>query len=217
MSLHSYIYEDLSMIEDHIRSSLSVVNQYDRELVSLSKWWSKISLIGKINSHDVASNILEDMDATFAQFGSLKTTLIANLTREHVKEIVMRDVVRCQMIVDVLIRNLFERTADIGFLATDSAIVNFLSCPNADNKHHDAIRDRLKSYITIYSVYKNAALISAQGDILCQLSGNQSASVAQERWFLDALSNPKDYIEVFDSSAFTGGEREELRYAQAVV
>lgn len=217
VSSNSHSDVALSSIEDHIRPSLALVNQYDRDLTFLSKWWSKISLIGKINSHDVAYNILEDMDSTFTQFNELKTILIANLTREHVKEILMHDIARCQMIVDVLIRNLFERTADIGFLASDSAIVNFLSSDNHGVDSCEYIRERLQSYVTIYSVYKDAALISPQGDVLCKLSGTGCESVLREKWFTSALNNPNDYIEVFDTSVLTATQNKELRYAQAVV
>lgn len=208
----------LTSIQEQIQPSMSSVRKYDNELKSMSLWWSKICLIGKINSLDVASNILEDMDQTLDQFNALKSRLIDNLAREFIKEDIDNDKTRCQMVIDVLIRNLFERTADIGFLSTDTKLVKFLNDYNEGSSDSlNMIRSHLHSYINIYTVYKNAVIIRPDGTVITDLEKNTSFSVANEDWFKTALDNPNIYVEIFDHTQLSKNNNKELFYAQAVV
>lgn len=60
-------------------AAMSLVNSYKNRLTYLNSWWDKVSLIGKINSHNVASTILDDMQDTKEKFVVLQKTLIHNL------------------------------------------------------------------------------------------------------------------------------------------
>lgn len=51
-----------------IKRFIKGVGLYGETLKSLSAWREKIALIGRINSFEVASTILEDMDNTLGQF-----------------------------------------------------------------------------------------------------------------------------------------------------
>jgi hypothetical protein len=65
------------------------------------------------------------MDNTLGQLNDLQERLIESLISEHVRKILLQNISRSQMAIDVLIRNLFERTADIGFISTDYDVVQF--------------------------------------------------------------------------------------------
>ncbi len=52
---------------------------------SLSIWWDKITLIGKINSYNIAETIINDMEETKYKFSELQESLIYNLLLEHLK------------------------------------------------------------------------------------------------------------------------------------
>jgi len=52
--------------------------------------------------------------------------LIEALANESLKKVTASTGMRARVVVDILIRNLFERTADIGFLATDRDLRLFL-------------------------------------------------------------------------------------------
>lgn len=52
----------------------------------------------------------------------LERQLIENLVQENIRKVVLEIGSKAQVAVDILIRNLYERTADVGFLATDEDI-----------------------------------------------------------------------------------------------
>ena len=66
-----------------------------------------------------------DMSATRQAFHALTTGLLNNLGNETLKKTVLEMKSKAQVAVDIMIRNLFERTADIGFLATDDDIRDY--------------------------------------------------------------------------------------------
>ena len=108
------------MIKNYQAKFMSVmpqVKQYATKLESLNDWWGSVALIGKINSHRLAAVILDDMQSTKEKFGELHSNLIDNLLFEHVNKVIVNNTAKAQVTIDILIRNLFERTADVAFLA----------------------------------------------------------------------------------------------------
>ena len=207
----------LSKNQPTIKRFIKGVDRYDQTLKSLSTWWEKIALIGKINSFEVASTILEDMDNTLGQFHILQKRLIESLTNEHARKVVTLYLSRCQMAIDVLIRNLFERTADIGFLATDHDVIQFLK--NSDKKEEDRvfIRQRLQSYVDIYSVYQDALLVMPDGELVFQLSQPSRNGKVQDTLIGQAIKYPDRYVEFFGMTDLMAGSQPNLLYANAVI
>ena len=111
-------------------SVIPAVKSYNEQLDMLNKWWGKISLIGKINSQNVAASILDEMQSTKDKFSALQVRLVQSLLNEYQLKRLSDDQNASQVAIDILIRNLFERTADVGFLATDDDIRAFLLNPN---------------------------------------------------------------------------------------
>ncbi|BFM48433.1 hypothetical protein [Marinomonas sp. THO17] len=203
--------------QDAMKRAIKEVDQYDRDLKSLSTWWEKIALIGKINSLDVASTILEDMETTLEQFHGLQEKLIESLVSEHARKVIGQNWSRCQVAIDVLIRNLFERTADIGFLATDDDVVRYLKKANLEEEDRLFMQQRLQAYIDIYSVYHNALLLTPQGEVVFELSQPSRTGKVNDAFIQQALDNPDDYVEYFGITELMGGHEDNLLYANAVV
>ncbi|MBR7889531.1 cache domain-containing protein [Marinomonas sp. A79] len=206
----------LALNQTTIKRFIKGVERYDKTLQSLSSWWEKIALVGKINSFEVASTILEDMDSTLSQFHILQKRLIENLTNEHARKIIAQDVLRCQMAIDVLIRNLFERTADIGFLATDSNIIHFLSDIGNREKHLTFMTTQMRAYADIYSVYRDVILVTADQNLVFQLSQPERRGRLSESFIQQALDIPDQYVEYFGPTALIPDQQSYLLYAQAV-
>lgn len=207
----------LSKNQPLIKRFIKGVDRYDKTLQSLSSWWGKISLIGKINSFEVASTILEDMDDTLRQFHNLQKRLIQSLTNERARKVVTQDLARCQMAIDVLIRNLFERTADIGFLSADYDVVQFLKNNDIKEGDKDFLRLRLQAYVDIYSVYQDVLLIAPDGNLVFQLSQPARNANVQDAFIQQALANPDQYVEYFGDTSLLEGTQPNLLYANAVV
>ena len=62
------------------------------------------------------------MRDTKSNFNNLTEELISHLSNETLNKVLKEMDSKAQVAVDIVIRNLFERTADIGFLSTDSFI-----------------------------------------------------------------------------------------------
>lgn len=207
----------LSTHQDTMKRVIRDVDRYDQGLKSLSTWWEKIALIGKINSFEVASTILQDMDNTLGQFNELQVRLVESLINEHTRKIILQDTSRSQMAIDVLIRNLFERTADIGFLSTDYDVVEFFKKNQLNELDRDFIKQRLEAYVSIYSVYQDALLLAPDGELIFQLSQPSRTGKIQDTFIDQAVTNPHDYIEYFGETELMGGSKANLLYANAVV
>jgi hypothetical protein len=190
---------------------------HEKILKSLSSWWEKITLIGKINSFEVASTILDDMDNTQNKFNGLQIRLIESLVNENSRKFIVENSSRSQMAIDVLIRNLFERTADIGFLSTDHDVTNFLQNTHKNKGDIDFIQQRLQAYINIYSVYKDAFLLTADSELVFQLSQPSRIGKISDDIIQQALNKPSEYVEYFGETELIEGTKPNLLYANAVV
>jgi hypothetical protein len=104
-----------------------------------------------------------------------------------------------QTLVQLIVRNLYERTADVRWWATDDAFCQALA--TRDSRDLARAAGRLATINRFYSVYCNLVLADTTGHILAcsrpeQYPGCVGASVAQEGWFRLALSTASgnDYI-----------------------
>jgi len=100
-------------------------------------------------------------------------------------------------VIETMDRNLYERTCDVRWWATESAVVQALD--NGGSVALDAARQRLGIILDTYTVYLDIWLIDAQGRV--QANGRAGAypqaegrSVAGEPWFAEALAGrPEEY------------------------
>ena len=100
----------------HMRSVLAC----ERELSELRFTWRLIETTAKMVCPAEAKTILPAMASTREAFGRLETELVRALAAENVNKVVLQMRARARAVVDVVVRNLYERTADVGFLATVS-------------------------------------------------------------------------------------------------
>ena len=99
---------------------MSDVERYHDELHNLGNQWDLLTILGQMSGTGT------DMTGTREGFGRLTSELLGQLGMETLKKAVQEIGSKAQVAVDIVIRNLFERTADIGFLATDDDIRAFL-------------------------------------------------------------------------------------------
>ena len=102
------------------------VTQCKDILRDLNGTWSLISAIAEISCPKEAATILPAMEATKIGFGDLESKLTSQLVSEEIKKTCLELESKAQVSIDILVRNLYERTADIGFLATNADICNFV-------------------------------------------------------------------------------------------
>lgn len=99
---------------------MDVVQEYKEELLSISNRWDNLVLLSHLDNNN--TNINE----TKNNFSKLTTNLLYHLSNEIFEKTIREMNFKAQISIDILIRNLFERTADIGFLSTDENIRTFI-------------------------------------------------------------------------------------------
>ncbi|MFV3131786.1 methyl-accepting chemotaxis protein [Niveispirillum sp. KHB5.9] len=92
--------------------------------------------------------------------------------------------------IDIIDRNLYERSCDVRWWATDSALVDLLEKPDADSAAH-ACR-RLGVILKSYTVYLDIWVADAQGRVVASGRPDKyrvtGRSVGNESWFKDAMA-----------------------------
>lgn len=123
--------------------------------------------------------------------------------------------------IEIMDRNLYERTCDVRWWATDSAMVEAAAAPSPARCAHAA--KRLGVILSAYTVYLDLWLADGTGRIIAngrpdRYPGVCGASVAGEAWFRDALaSRSGDDFAVADIARCTLlGQAPVATYAAAV-
>jgi len=99
----------------------------------------------------------------------------------------------CLNAVELIDRNLYERTCDVRWWATDAAVVAAVASPSAVSIG-EAER-RLGVILQAYTVYLDLWICSPDGRVVAhgrpgRYPGVRGADVSRERWFREALQSP---------------------------
>ncbi|HZE93052.1 MAG TPA: chemotaxis protein CheW [Rhizobacter sp.] len=191
---------------------MPVVDEYRESLLRLQGVWDSLSMLGQM------SGTLPDIGATRSAFQALTEKLLDSLGRCLLTNLVQRMRNQGQVAIDILVRNLFERTADIGFLATDTALRDFMQAcagsatPDADLRQR--LEARFADYAAKYSVYDDIIVLASDGRVLARLDASINANSCHEPWLGEALGGAP-YVERFGASPVMGG-RVSLLYATGI-
>lgn len=115
----------------------------EQSLHELNLMWRMIESSAKMNCPTEAKSILPTMAATRAGFNRLEKELVLSLVQEKVATVLSEIGTKAQYVIDILVRNLYERTADVGFLATDNELCEFVAGISGND---ELIRARLRAY-----------------------------------------------------------------------
>jgi chemotaxis signal transduction protein len=193
-------------------SRMAAVDEYRESLLRLQGVWDSLSMLGQM------SGTLPDIAATRSAFQSLTETLLDNLGRCLLTNVTQQMRNQGQVAIDILVRNLFERTADIGFLATDTVLREFVganaSLDASDNEQRRQLEARFAEYAAKYTVYDDIVVLSTDGRVLARLDHDADVRGTHESWLGDALAGAP-YVERFGASTVMGG-RTALLYAAGI-
>ena len=154
------------------------VQAAEREMRELSLVWQTIESAAAISCPEEVASILPTLTRTRERFGALQQRLIGSLAMESRAELGDELAAKARCAIDILVRNLFERTADVGFLATDDTLRAFCTA-GADERDASraSLRDRLAAYQAKYTVYEDVIVLAPDGSVLVRL--DESASIAR--------------------------------------
>src|SRR5882757_7497290 len=184
---------------------------YRESLATLQGAWDSLALLSHLSED--GTNLSNTREA----FESLAADLVTHLETETHKKALLAARARAQVAIDILVRNLFERTADIGFLASDDAIRQYAgeAAEGAANANDRALQQRLAEYVSKYSVYRNVILLSPEGRVLLQLDGGQAPAASRDPLVAATLATD-GYVETFRRSDLFPDARRALIYSHRV-
>ncbi|WP_323658369.1 chemotaxis protein CheW [Aliarcobacter butzleri] len=201
------LYPIIKYIED--------VDKYKDELGTLSSSWDMLALLGQLGDINI------DIGKTKENFLNLTSTLLNHLSFQQIKKVTQEMRFKSQVTIDVLIRNLFERTADIGFLATDDDIRLFLE--NFVSKYDEnslvikqEIQKKFKEYVSKYSVYFDIVLFDVHGKIVVRLNEDINLEKVDTSFIQKVLNTSDDYIESYKYHDFLPQYKKSLAYSYKV-
>jgi chemotaxis signal transduction protein len=208
---------------------MSSVEEYRETLQGLQGVWDNLTLLGQLSGTGT------DMSATRQAFHQLTTGLLDNLGNETLNKTVLEMKSKAQVAVDIMIRNLFERTADIGFLATDDDIRDYAArAPDylarirqgfGSEKERlqeelegmtSRLQQRFREYVQKYSVYHNIILLDCDGNVLIQLDQTNPVERSDDPLIGESLNTGREYVETFQPSDLLPGESSGLIYSYRV-
>jgi chemotaxis signal transduction protein len=203
------------MSELHVEEFISYmpsIAKCVRTLRELNSSWRLIESTAKMVCPVEAETILPAMKSTRDGFGRLEEELITNLVRENIAKSVQEIQFRAKVIIDVVVRNLFERVADVGFLAMDSAIREFVIDGGRDPA--EMVR-RLREYRNKYTVYDEILILDIGGNVLAQLDNDNKISQSKDPLIAETLTS-HTYVETFRKSDLRLAEERSLIYSRTI-
>ena len=168
------------------------VEDYREGLGKLQSSWDILTLLGQL------TGAATEMSGTREGFERLTGELLNHLGKETQRKALADLRAKTQVSIDILVRNLFERTADIGFLAADDDIREHLLGGAIDRS---TLEQRFHEYVEKYSVYADIVLFSNDGRISARLSPYPCAS-SEHSLIEESRLTGAAYVEYFGPADF---------------
>lgn len=197
------------MQRNNLISYMSDVQNFEKNMNTLSGKWDLLTLLGSM------SNIGMDTSETRKAFEDLLDEPLLRLIEETFNKSLNELESKAQTAIDILIRNLFERTADIGFLATDDDIRDYLLFLHSTDlsvseemreikiNKKEALTERFREYVAKYSVYENIILLDTKGKVLVQLDHTNPITFSKDPLLQESLRTYQGYVETYRPSDLT--------------
>lgn len=186
------------------------VARCERSLQDLGAAWRLIESSARMNCAQEAQGILPIMKATQAGFARLEHELVGSLVGEKLGNVLASIDTQARFVIDIVVRNLFERTADVGFLATDHELCAFVA---GQRSEAGAVRARLLAYRQKYTVYNEILLLDTQGNVLVQLDPDAPVEGSTDPLIAQTLGTDQ-YVETFRATDLRPGHATALLYSR---
>lgn len=188
------------------------VARCERSLHELNLMWQLIESSAKIHCAEEAQSMLPMMAATREGFQSLEKELVHSMVSESVTE-AMAEIATCaHHVIDMVVRNLYERTADVGFLATDRTLCHYLAGTAQDS----SIIERLREYQRKYTVYDEIMLIDTSGTVLAQIDETSPVDGTHDPLLAQTLGSAS-YVETFRHTSLRPHKDQALLYTHRML
>lgn len=162
----------------------------------------------------IGAELRTQMAGQTAELDTLGRRLVAQLRGSRLADLALN-------MIDIVDRNLYERSCDVRWWATDRAVVDCAADPSPRNRADAA--QRLGVILGAYTVYLDLWVVDRSGTVIAHGRPDRyrrvvGTSVAQEAWFREALGTRSgDEFAVADIAVRDGLEhRQVATYATAI-
>ncbi len=192
------------------------VRRYHEALEKQQISWDYLTVMAKLASLD------NELAHAKKDFSNLTGQLLNRLGTETLNKSINEFAFKAQVAINVLNRNLFERTADIGFLALDDEIKHFLTkvltSVNAQTlvEMSTHLKAHFQAYLNKYSVYQDVVLFDKNGQVLVRLDEDAPIICSQSPIIKEALETEHAYVEAYGAMDFIVSQQRNLVYAYRV-
>jgi len=200
---------------DDLVTHMRGVHAAERDLRDLGVVWRMVESSAAISCPDEVAPILPTLEDTRVRFDELRQRLVDQMVQENQAELADELSAKAQCAIDILVRNLYERTADVGFLATDDVLRHFCGAGERSQAERAAMVARLSAYQAKYTVYDDIILLSPQGRVLARLDTQGTVDSSADPIASEALAH-RGYIERFRASDLAAGPAPALLYAHRI-
>ena len=226
---------DRESIERHRKSLLRVlpiISGYINAFASINKRWGAAITVGMIETGRMDQEaatlfnpLIHDMGSTKEKFRLIQDRLIAAILGEIVKRIAQELADAATFAINILKRNLYERTADVGYFATDSELQRLLTLSPDDTDLAEAggrMALRLAEYQKEYTVYDEIIALDTEGRVRVHLDKSSpitrsSDPLLRQTLAVDPSGSGDKYIETFRSTDLRPGKGSALVYSQTIL
>ena len=102
---------------DIVAPQMRSLQKLETALQRLDLRWEVIDTTARIVCPGEAAGFLHTLDQTRTAFATLAQEMVEHIATTHLSNRMGDLASRAQVAIDILVRNLFERTADVGFIA----------------------------------------------------------------------------------------------------
>jgi hypothetical protein len=139
----------------------------------------------------IADELSTDLASATSELATLGAEMVAGMRGQRLADLSLA-------MIDIVDRNLYERSCDVRWWATDAAVVDALESPTPETAAHAG--RRLGVILGAYTVYLDLWVVDANGRVVA--NGRQSrfpvagVNVAHEDWFRRAMAlrSGDDYV-----------------------
>lgn len=157
------------------------------------------------STDEVAKGVEVNSRRTGGELNALATQLLTDVVDTRLCDLAVNA-------MDLIDRNLYERSCDVRWWATDSAVVDCVADPTPERVAHAS--GRLGQILDSYTVYFDLLLVDAQGKVVAngrpQTYRSVGRDVSRTTWFQSACATRDGTEFGFESvhaSPLVGGER----------
>lgn len=131
---------------------------------------------------DVSQKLVDETQGLLSELEEISHSLGFNVRGKRLSDIALTN-------IDLIDRNLYERTCDVRWWATDSALVDALNDQTSDA--YDYASRRMGVILSAYTVYYDLVLCDLNGRVVANGKPDQYSSknmtVEEEEWFQKSL------------------------------